>query len=193
MKQNPSNILYLGTLIPSLSPDQFDYLSTELTASESEPCQCCSCFIRKRKDRKKFTVRRMPGKIAHLVPMQRFDSIMMKRNVSVGKPSNTDFHLQSPTKLPPITTTSLLGHKNPPISGWPPPILPPFSSSHRPVHTSVSSNSLKPLHEQLTKVNNTDSDNTISQTNLRRVLSRFRQDTEMIPRRLDANIKRSSV
>ena len=180
------SIIYLGTLIPSsLSPDQFDYLATELTPSESEPCHCCSCFTRKRKERKKFTVRRMPGKIAHLVPMQRIDSMMLKRNLSVPKPSNTDYNQHSSTKLPPMTT-STSNHEiktsldNPSTSGWPPP--PPFSS--QPVNTSTSIHSLKPSYEH-----NNDSDKTKLQT----ILSRFRQDTELIPLRLDVNVKRSSV
>jgi hypothetical protein len=126
----------------------------------------------------------MPGKIAHLVPMQRFDSSALKRTLSVGKPSNTDYHLQSPTNLQPnplTTTTSLLAPK-PSLDDHPtssrsqsPP--PPFSSSH----PSTSINSLK------------NPDNAITPTRLQTVLSRFRQDVELIPIRFDANVKRSSV
>jgi hypothetical protein len=192
--------LYLGTFIPSLIPDQYDFSSTELTPAESEPCHCCSCFIRKKKERKKFTVRRMPGKIAHLVPMQRFDPTMMKRTLSIGKPSNTNYHQHSPTKLPPNTTitTSPLGAKtsldNPSIIGWSPLPPPPFSSnssSHLPIHPSTSIHSLKPSYEQATNVKNPD--NAISQARLQIALSRFRQDAELIPVRFDTSVKRSSV
>ncbi len=192
--------MYLGTFIPSLIPDQYDFSSTELTPAESEPCHCCSCFIRKKKERKKFTVRRMPGKIAHLVPMQRFDPTMMKRTLSIGKPSNTNYHQHSPTKLPPNTTitTSPLGAKtsldNPSIIGWSPLPPPPFSSnssSHLPIHPSTSIHSLKPSYEQATNVKNPD--NAISQARLQIALSRFRQDAELIPVRFDTSVKRSSV
>jgi len=190
--------LHLGTFIPSLIPDQYDFLSTELTPAESEPCHCCSCFIRKKKERKKFTVRRMPGKIAHLVPMQRFDSTMMKRTFSAGKPSNTDYHQHSPTKLQPDTTTSPLVAKtsldNPSIVGWSPLPPPPFSSnsaSHLPIHPSTSIHSLKPSYEQATNVKN--SENALSQARLQAALSRFRQDAELIPIRFDGSVKRSSV
>ncbi len=179
-----------GTFIPSLIPDQFDYLSTELTPSESEPCHCCSCFIRKKKERKKFTVRRMPGKIAHLVPMQRFDSMMTKRTLLTSKPSNTDHHPRSSNKSPPIpTTTYTLGGQtsldDPPMTDRLPP--PPFSS----FHPSTSTHSLKPSYQQATSVNNPD--NAISQARLQTVLSRFRQDAELIPIQFDVSIKRSSV
>ncbi|CAF4459014.1 unnamed protein product, partial [Rotaria magnacalcarata] len=43
----------------------------------------------------------MPGKIAHLVPMQRLDSIVVRRTFSMTKPSNTDYHLQTSTALSP--------------------------------------------------------------------------------------------
>ncbi|CAF0813504.1 unnamed protein product [Rotaria sp. Silwood1] len=184
-----------GTLIPYPSPDQFEYLSTELTPCESEPCHCFSCLKRKKKDRKKFTVRRMPGKIAHLVPMQRLDSIIVRRAFSMAKPSNTDYHLQMPTKLPPMTTTSAFGGKSStddsPVIGWPPPFS-CSSISRPPIHTSASISSLKPSYEQATNVNNTtDSENVLSQTRLQTMLSRFRQDIELTPYRLDT--KRSSV
>ncbi|CAF3710971.1 unnamed protein product [Rotaria sordida] len=185
-----------GGLIPSLLSDQYDYLSTELTPSESEPCHCCSCFKRKKKDRKKFTVRRMPGKIAHLVPMQRFDSVTMKKVLSETKPSNTDYYLHSSTKVPSMPTTSGFGTKTlvdeSPMMDWPPP--PPFSSScHLPIHTSISNNSLKLPYEQAKCVNNNDRDKAISQSRLPTKLSRFQEDTELIPLRLDVNVKRSSV
>ncbi|CAF3425347.1 unnamed protein product [Rotaria sp. Silwood1] len=187
-----------GVLMPSLISDQYEYLSAELTPSESEPCNCCSCFKRKKKDRKKFTVRRMPGKVAHLVPMQRFDSVMMKKVLSEAKPSNTDYYLHSSTKLSSMPTTSAHGTKTlldeAPMIDWPPP--PPFSSSsssHIPVHTSTSNNSLKQPYEQAKCVNNKDRDKAISQTRLQTNLSRFRQDTELIPLRLEVNVKRSSV
>jgi hypothetical protein len=139
----------------------------------------------------------MPGKIAHLVPMQRFDSIMVRRTVAMGKPSNTDYNLS--TKLPPITTaTSALGAKSStddsPVIGWPPP-FPYSSSSHPPalLHRSTSINSLKPSYEQATNVNNNtnDSENILSQTRLQTMLSRFQQDLELTPYRPD--LKRSSV
>ncbi|CAF3861416.1 unnamed protein product [Rotaria sp. Silwood2] len=185
-----------GALIPSLISDQYDYLSTELTPSESEPCHCCSCFKRKKKDRKKFTVRRMPGKIAHLVPMQRFDSVMMKKVLSDAKPSNTDYYLHASTKLSSMPTTSAHVTKTlldePPMIDWSPP--PPFSSSsHLPVHSSTSNNSLKLPYEQGKCVNRNDRDKAISQTRLQTNFSRFRQDAELIPLRLDVNVKRSSV
>jgi hypothetical protein len=137
----------------------------------------------------------MPGKIAHLVPMQRFDSIIVRRTLSMAKPSNTDYHLS--TKIPPITT-STLGAKSStddsPIIGWPPPPFSSSSTSHPPppLHTSTSINSLKPSYEQATNVNNTnDPENLLSQTRLQTMLSRFRQDLELTPYRLD--LKRSSV
>jgi hypothetical protein len=139
----------------------------------------------------------MPGKIAHLVPMQRFDPTMMKRTLLTAKPSNNDHHLQSPTNLPPITTTTTLGAKtsldDPPMIDWssPPPPFSSSSSSHLPVRPSTSIHSLKPSYEQATSVKNPD--NAISQTRLQTVLSRFRQDTELIPIRFDASVKRSSV
>jgi hypothetical protein len=119
----------------------------------------------------------MPGKIAHLVPMQRFDSVMVKRNVLMAKPSNTDH--PNPT-----TTTSALGIK-PSLDNPPMPMSLLFPSSH---HQSASVQSLRP---HLTNVNNPD--NAISQTKLQTVLSRFRQDAELIPIRFDASVKRSSV
>jgi len=138
----------------------------------------------------------MPGKIAHLVPMQRFDPTMMKRTLLTGKPSNNDHHLQSPTNLPPITTTTL-GAKtsldDPPMIDWssPPPPFSSSSSSHLPVRPSTSIHSLKPSYEQATSVKNPD--NAISQTRLQTVLSRFRQDTELIPIQFDVSLKRSYV
>ncbi|UJR23702.1 hypothetical protein I4U23_026683 [Adineta vaga] len=170
-----------GTLIPTFSPDQLEYLSTELTPSESEPCHCCSCFMRRRKERKKFTVRRMPGKVAHLVPMQRFDSGTTKRSLSVAKPSNTDFNLSSSMKIPTMTRTSV---DNPSLANRSPP--PPFPSS-------TSTHSLKPPSEQATHVNKKDLDKTLSPTKIKAILSRFRPDIEMIPVRFDGNVKRSSV
>jgi hypothetical protein len=133
----------------------------------------------------------MPGKIAHLVPMQRFDSTVVRRTLSTAKPSNTDQHLL--TKLPPITT-SALGVKSSiddsPVVDWPPPF-----SSHPllpPLRTSTSINSLKPSYEQATNVNNTnDPENILSQTRLQTMLTRFQQDLELTPYRLD--LKRSSV
>ncbi|CAF0783263.1 unnamed protein product [Rotaria sordida] len=184
-----------GTLIPYPSPDQFEYLSTEITPSESEPCHCFSCFKHRQKERKKFTVRRMPGKIAHLVPMQRLDSAAVRRAFSIGKPSNTDYNLQTSTKLLPMTTTSVLGGKSStddsPTTNWPPPFS-YSSTSHPPIHTSASIGSLKPSYEQATNVNNiTDSENILSQTRLQTMLSNFRQDVELNSYRLD--VKRSSV
>jgi hypothetical protein len=133
----------------------------------------------------------MPGKIAHLVPMQRFDSVTVRRTLSTAKPSNPDYQL--PTKLPP-TTTSALGPKSStddsPLIVWPPSFA---DSSHPPpLRTSTSINSIKPSYEQATNVNNTnDSENILSQTRLQTMLSRFRQDLELTPYRLD--LKRSSV
>lgn len=181
--------MILGTFIPSLIPDQFDYLSTELTPSESEPCHCCSCFVRKKKDRKKFTVRRMPGKIAHLVPMQRLDSMMTKRNLLTTKPSMTDHQL-------PITTTTsnsdekksfedpLTTTRSPPSSTQL--SFPPLS------HPSASIHSLKPSYDQ-NKSGNKPSEHPLSPARIQEVLSRFRQDAELIPIRFDSSIKRSSV
>ena len=179
----------LGTFIPSLIPDQFDYLSTELTPSESEPCHCCSCFVRRRKERKKFTVRRMPGKIAHLVPMQRLDSVTTKRNFLTTKPSNPDH------QLPTTTTTSNFETKksfeDPSITTRSSP--PQLTLSFPPlVHPSTSIHSLKPSYDQ-NKSSNKSTENTLSPSRIQEVLSRFRQDAELIPIRFDASIKRSSV
>ncbi len=176
----------LGTYVGPAIAEQYDYLSTELTPSESEPCHCCSCFVRKKKERKKFTVRRMPGKIAHLVPMQRFDSVMIKRNLLMAKPSNTDYHPQS---SPNPRKTSALGAKtsldDPLMTDASLPL--PFPPSH----LSTSVQSLKPSYNPTANVNNPD--NVISPTKLQTVLSRFRQDTELIPIRFDVSLKRSSV
>ena len=106
-RQSHSLYLRLGTLIPYSSPEQFEYLSTELTPAESEPCHCFSCLKRARRERKKFTVRRMPGKIAHLVPMQRFDSIMVRRTLSLAKPSNPDYHPSTSNKSAHVVTASV--------------------------------------------------------------------------------------
>ena len=171
-----------GTLISFPSPEHFEYLSTELTPSESEPCHCFSCFKRSRKDRKKFTVRRMPGKVTHLVPMQRFDSIIVRRAVSITKPSTTDYQL--PTKLPPNATTSIDDSS---INPWPPP--PPTTAA---AAASLPAPFQTPSYEQATNVNNSnDHDNLLSQTRLQMMLSRFQQDLEVTPYRLDQ--KRSSV
>ncbi|CAF1099280.1 unnamed protein product [Adineta steineri] len=176
-----------GTLIPYPSPEHFEYLSTELTPSESEPCHCCSCFKPKKKERKKFTVRRMPGKVAHLVPMQRFDSIIVRRTISMGKPSSNDYHLQTPTKPPQLTMRSTSKNKSSFDesfdTGW----LPP-----QPMHISTSINSLKPTYEQATNVNNTnDPNNILSSKRLETMLTRFQQDIELTSYRY--NVKRSSV
>jgi hypothetical protein len=127
--------------------------------------------------------------------MQRFDSVIVRRTLSTAKPSNSDCHL--PTKSPPITTTSPLEPKSStddsPETGWPPPFT-TSSFSHRPLHTSTSINSIKPSYDQATNVNknNTnDPENLLSQTRLQTMLSRFRQDLELTPYRLD--LKRSSV
>jgi len=183
-----------GTLIPYVSPEQFDYLSTELTPSESEPCHCFSCFKRKKKERKKYTVRRMPGKIAHLVPMQRFDSIMVRRAISMTKPSNSDYHSNTSTtnKSPPmmITTAATIAEKSSmnetPIGDGPS----SFTSPHS-LPKSTSINALKMTHEQTIDGNLTDPENLLSQARLQTMLSRFQQDVESIPIRLDT--KRSSV
>ncbi|CAF5228760.1 unnamed protein product [Rotaria magnacalcarata] len=128
--------------------------------------------------------------------MQRLDSIVVRRTFSMTKPSNTDYHLQTSTALSPmITTTSALGVKSSiddsPMMSWPPPFS-NSSMSRPPIHTSASISSLKPTYEQATSVNNTNNtENILSQTRLLTMLSRFRQDTELTPYRLD--IKRSSV
>lgn len=137
---------FSGTLIPSLTAEQLEYLSAELSPEESEPCQCFSCFKWKKRDRKKFTVRRMPGKVAHLVPMQRFDSALLKRPLSTAKPSNLDFQSTSASKFPPITdleTKSSLEDSL--IVAWSPGAAAPgfSSSSHRPLDTSTSISSFK--------------------------------------------------
>ncbi|CAF0877609.1 unnamed protein product [Adineta ricciae] len=156
-----------GTLIPSLTADQLEYLSTELTPSESEPCHCCSCFMRRRKERKKFTVRRMPGKIAHLVPMQRFDSSAPKRNLSVAKPSITDLTVPLATKMSTMINAST---DSPSV---------------------IKRSSL--LTDQASHVNKSNSDKSLSPAKIKTILSRFRPDFEMIPVRFDGSIKRSSV
>jgi hypothetical protein len=136
----------------------------------------------------------MPGKIAHLVPMQRFDSVIARRTLLMAKPSNPDYQL--PTKLPPATT-SALGPKSStddsPLTVWPPPFRDSLPSHPpHPLRTSASTNSIKPSYEQATNVNNpNDSENILSQTRLQMMLSRFRQDLELTSYRLD--IKRSSV
>jgi hypothetical protein len=103
--------------------------------------------------------------------------------------------MSSPTKLPPDTkTTSALGAEtsldNSSIIGWSTLPPPPFSS-HLPIHPFTSIHSLKPSYEQATNVQNLD--NAISQARLQTALSRFQQDTELIPVRFDPRVKRSSV
>jgi len=103
--------------------------------------------------------------------------------------------VSSPTKLPLDTkTTSALGAKtsldNPSIIGWSP-LPPPLFSSHLPIHPFTSIHSLKPSYEQATNVQNLD--NAISQARLQTAISRFQQDTELIPIRFDISVKRSSV
>lgn len=105
-------LIILGGFLPSIAPEPFEYLSTELTPAESEPCNCFSCFKRRKRDRKKFTVRRMPGKVNHLVPMQRFDSNAVKEDHVTAQPSNHDSHHSSTCKTPLITTASVLEPKS---------------------------------------------------------------------------------
>ncbi|CAF0933721.1 unnamed protein product [Adineta ricciae] len=170
-----------GTLIPYPSPEHLEYLSTELTPAESEPCHCFACFKRKKKERKKYTVRRMPGKVTHLVPMQRFDSMIVRRALSMGKPSNTDYNLQTPTKFSPITTnfTDKTSVNNSPVARWRSPAV----TSHIPKSNSQG---------QTSQVNNTiDTNNVLSSTRLQTMLTRFRQDLESTPYRTD--LKRLSV
>ena len=64
-------------------------------------------------------------------------------------------------------------------------------TSPRSLLKSTSINSLKMPHEQPIRVNSTDPENLLSQTRLQTMLSRFRQDVEPTPIRLD--MKRSSV
>lgn len=179
----------LGTLIPYSIAEPFEYLSTELTPSESEPCHCCSCFRRKKKERKKFTVRRMPGKIAHLVPMQRFDSAIHRQALTMVKPSNLDDHL--PTKIsPPVTTITnnlaiAMKFSADDSLRTSQPCLDYLPSQ---LHPSTSINSLKPSSDQ---TRNGNPDDLLSQTRLQTMLSRFRQDLQLTPYRLD--LKRSSV
>lgn len=133
----------------------------------------------------------MPGKIAHLVPMQRFDSVIVRRTLAMTKSSNPDYNLS--TKLPALTTQpstdDSIGMSWPihqlPTSASSPPHPPP------PLHTSTSINSLKPSYDQTTNVNTNDSENILSQTRLQTMLSRFRQELESTPYRND--LKRSSV
>ena len=130
----------------------------------------------------------MPGKISHLVPMQRFDSIMVRRTLSMTKPSNTDYYSATSAKLPPQTTTlAAKSSLNDSIRDDPPPFS--ASSSYRPIHTSTSINSLKPSAQGQNSSN--DPENLLSHARLETMLSRFRQDPELTPIRLD--IKRSSV
>lgn len=155
-------------------PEQYDYLSTELTPSESEPCHCCSCFRRKKRERKKFTVRRMPGKIAHLVPMQRFDTVLHRQ---VVKPSNFDEH--SPTKVPPIittTTTSALTTDDSPVPSQPYSDAVPCQ-----LHPSTSNDSTQQANRDVL----------LSHTRLQTMLSQFREDRQLTSYRFDH--KRSSV
>ena len=169
-----------GTLIPYSLPEQYDYLSTELTPSESEPCHCCSCFKRKKRERKKFTVRRMPGKIAHLVPMQRLDSVLHRQAV---KSSNLDQH--SPTKVPPQIATTITSALPTKLSVEDSPLTSrPYSDSlPSQLHPSISSNSIKP--------SSNNPDDLLSHTRLRTMLSQFQEDLQLTPYGLDH--KRSSV
>ena len=120
----------------------------------------------------------MPGKIAHLVPMQRLDSVMIKRNLLTTKPSNTDHQLPTTSNL----EVKIFG-EDPSTTTWsqPPSSFPPLS------HPSASIHSLKISQEK----NKTE--NSLSPSKIQEALSRFRQDAELIPIRFDGSIKRSSV
>ena len=92
----------------------------------------------------------MPGKIAHLVPMERFDSIQFKRNISFVKPSISNFHSQSSNKLTSTmpTTAPNLEMKSSVddsfILSWS--RTPIVSSSHPPLDSSTSTNSIRPTN-----------------------------------------------
>ena len=139
----------------------------------------------------------MPGKIAHLVPMQRFDSIIVRRNVSMTKPSNTDYHSNTSTKStapPPMmitTAASIVATGKSSINDSSVLDGPSSLTSHYPLPKSTSIDSLKPSYEQSINGNSIDPENLLSQTRLQTMLSRFRQDLESTPIRFD--IKRSSV
>jgi len=117
-----------GTFLPSIGAEPLELISTELTPSESEPCSCFSCFKRSKRDRKKFTVRRMPSKVAHLVPMKRIESNSIKQD----QPSTHDSHHSSTRKLSPLNPKSSLDESL---------IVSP--TIHPPLDTSTSISSLK--------------------------------------------------
>lgn len=125
----------------------------------------------------------MPGKIAHLVPMQRLDSVMTKRNFLTTKPSNTDHQLPTTSNL-----EVKISGEDPSTTTWSPP---PLSSFPPLSHPSASIHSLKISHEQNKTGNKPE--NSLSPSKIQEALSRFRQDAELIPIRFDGSIKRSSV
>lgn len=137
----------------------------------------------------------MPGKIAHLVPVQRFDSFAMKKMLSEQRPSDSNYHMNSTTKLSPNSIAPNQEVKTSMddslMADWPPP--PPFSASPNPAPASASNNSLKLPYEESKTVNNNTHNRASSQTRLQTNLSRFQRNVELIPFRQDMTIKRSSV
>ena len=132
----------------------------------------------------------MPGKIGHLVPMQRFDSIMIRRTLSLAKPSSPDYHPGTSNKSAQMVTTyvEVKATSNDEHASFPS----AFSSSPS-VRKSTSISSLKPAYDEATNVNknNDDPNSVLSQTGPQAALSGLQQDLELTPHRPD--IKRSSV
>ena len=122
----------------------------------------------------------MPGKIAHLVPMQRLDSVLHRQAV---KSSNLDQN--SPTKVPPQIATTITSALPTKLSVEDSPLTSrPYSDAlPSQLHPSISSNSFKP--------SSNNPDDLLSHTRLRTMLSQFQEDRQLTPYRLDH--KRSSV
>lgn len=87
-----------GTLLSPIYSNPVDVIAIDPNKSDCGSCRCWAFLMRRKRERKKFTVRRMPGKIAHLVPLQRFDSVVSKENLSMAKPSFSDFPRRSTPK-----------------------------------------------------------------------------------------------
>ncbi|CAF1608179.1 unnamed protein product, partial [Didymodactylos carnosus] len=66
--------------------EHLEYLSN---TSDSKPCNCFGCLKRKKK---RYTVRRSPGKIAHLIPLQRMDSIMTRTRLRANTGQQGSIH-----------------------------------------------------------------------------------------------------
>ncbi|CAF1461501.1 unnamed protein product [Didymodactylos carnosus] len=97
--------------------EHLEYLSN---TSDSKPCNCFGCLKRKKK---RYTVRRSPGKIAHLIPLQRMDSVITGTRLRAATGQQESIHASNEI-----------------------PRLDQFNDNrNRPYHRSVSSSTKLPL------------------------------------------------